>query len=110
VYFPDILTHDTWHYIELNWKWNDAAGFTKLYIDGVEIISSTAGNTKSRSTGTYIEQAPLADIWMDDFTIWDEVRHSSNFSPPSFAQCPGQNIVLNFGRPGGWGFGYGFGN
>jgi hypothetical protein len=108
-----------WHYLEVNWLWNAVGGFTKLTRDGVVEMTSTAGNTKSRDalaqTTIFMETNPfLPDdtYWVDDFVVWDEVQHSGDFTPPEAAQCAGcaPTIVLNFGRPGGWGFGYGFGN
>lgn len=111
-----------WHYIELNWLWNDAGGITEFSLDGTVELSSTNGNTKSRSGGsdtpnlqlyTYEEDQVEQDVWMDDFIIFDQRWHVGNFTPPGVAQCcavAGVEIGLHFGRPFGSGFGRGFGH
>jgi hypothetical protein len=109
-----------WHHIALSWAWNDASGYTKLFHDGNEIYSSTNGNTKTRNSETdyfdirghvYYTDASNGYPRADDLTIDSEAKYSSSFQVPTAVQCVcAPNIVLNFGRPGGWGFGYGFGN
>jgi hypothetical protein len=111
-----IASVEGWHYLEVNWKWSDADGYTILTRDGVVEMTSTAGNDKGRDVTTeaqllVTDVIDIDDRWVDEFLFWDEVQHTGSFTPPEAALCDcGPNIVLNFGRPGGWGFGYGFGN
>lgn len=42
----DCLTEDTWHYIELEWKFTTSGngGYAKLYVDGVEVADTGAAS------------------------------------------------------------------
>ena len=79
-----------WHYLELNWLWNDASGKSEIFFDGVSKLSNTGGNSYSRD-GTqtdYVDAyGQYSYMVMDDYTLWDARQHTSGFSNPTSAQC-----------------------
>lgn len=111
-------TDNNWHYIELNWLWNDAGGFSKVSFDGVVKLSDNGGNSYSRGTnGNDIElygysttptppfPSRAYNIRIDDYTVFDAYQHSGNFSVPTDAQCActaaANKRFLNLGAPFG---------
>lgn len=82
------FANDTWHYIELNWLWNNGSGITELSVNGTVIASSMAGNTESRSSDANdVTLQVNSDHLVDDFTVYDTVQHTGNFTPPSVPSC-----------------------
>ena len=83
-----------WHYVELNWLWNDGSGLTELSWDGIVKLTSTAGNTKTRvGSSTYDIELdaqsgfPGNKVYCDDLTILDVRQNVGNFSVPTVPRC-----------------------
>jgi len=82
-----------WHYLELNWTWNDVSGNTELSLDGVVQIADEGGDSESRDGDdtTWIQFLSDDDIAdgpaHDDLAIYDTREHSGNFTVPATVQC-----------------------
>lgn len=81
------FANDTWHYIELNWLWNDGSGITELSVNGTVVASSTDGNTESRETTDELGFQLGINHLGDDLTVWDTRQHVGNFSVPTSPNC-----------------------
>lgn len=97
-----------WHYVELNFLWNDAGGYSKLSWDGVVKINDTGGNSYSRSGGTswitnnYYTGTVGDVLYIDDWVILNQLLHSGDFSVPVVSQVTcGANRLLTLGSPFG---------
>lgn len=109
-----IIPNNNWHYIEINWLWNDSGGKSELFWDGVSKISNTGGNNFSRvgdvmhinpySNSIILSPLRGVDHRWDDLTCWDARQHTSNFSVPTVPNCvcggAGRGIV-SLGAPFG---------
>ncbi len=98
-----------WHYWELNWKWNDGAGKTEVFLDGVSVLSNVGGNSYSRSGSdiTFLRHdngSNNDDTYIDDYTIWDARQHTSGFTNPATPNCicaAAAKRLLTLGSPFG---------
>jgi hypothetical protein len=97
-----------WHYVELNWLWNDAGGYSKLSWDGSVKISNTGGNAYSRSSGTtwltnnYFTGTAGDVLYIDDWCMFNALLHSGDFLVPTESQCTcGVKRLLTLGSPFG---------
>lgn len=79
-YTPDT----NWHYILLNWKWNDPTGKSEVFFDEVSKISETGGNSYSRD-GSQIGYLQIigytwptnGDYIFDELMVFDERQSSA---------------------------------
>ena len=88
-----------WHYYELNWLWNNAAGITELSFDGAVLLSSTSGNTSSRAGRSESEVSMRlgSSDHLDDFVILPGRKHVGNFTPPTSSQVICTTGQISFG-------------
>lgn len=94
---------ENWSYYEVDWLWNDAAGVTEVSHNGTVIITSTAGNSKSRLGSAYTDvQIRLGTggvnyDYLDDFVLTPDRLNVGNFTPPSISQvvCTAGQISFN---------------
>lgn len=80
-----------WHFIELLWLWNDAAGSSVLKEDGVVIINSTNGNDKTR-----VQAATLTEV---DIQISASGPLGVTIDDLSFFQERYANALMTLGAP-----------
>ena len=105
-----------WHHCEVAWDWS-VSGITYMFNDGTLLWSSGAAAGKTRLGGS---STPTIEMWLskfdpvnstqhlDDFTVWDEVLHDKDFTPPNEASCFSARYA-NLGYPFAGGFARGFG-
>lgn len=87
---------DTWYHVELNW--DGVAGETRLFVNGSKIWENLT-TTFDRGGSSYpcnrLMHRPMQSgseqAWIDEVNIYDEVQHTSNFTP---ANCPGEGVVF----------------
>jgi len=82
-----------WHYVELDWKWNDASGNTQAFFDGTQKHSDNGGNSYSRAQAvnrtirTQYAWGTSDGMYYDDLFIGDARLHTAGFSNPITPNC-----------------------
>jgi hypothetical protein len=78
-------TAGNWYHFEFNFSDTTGTSLAELFVDGTKLLTGAVSGARGVATHTFIggSGAILNDFRVDEFLMYNAVKHTANFTPPT---------------------------